>query len=60
MYTSVVGEISEAFSLNAEDFQKKYGTLKPSKEDENVLFYCKAGVRSRTAMETVHQLGYTK
>lgn len=57
---SVVGEVSEAFSLDTEDFQRKYGTSKPSPEDDNILFYCLAGVRSRTAMEAVHQLGYTK
>ena len=46
--------------MTAEDFLQKYGAPKPSEEDTNIVFHCRAGVRSLDAMETAHQLGYKK
>jgi len=46
--------------MSPEDFHQKYGARKPSKEDSNIVFHCRAGVRSLEAMETAHQLGYKK
>lgn len=34
--------------MNEEDFETKFGFPRPSEKDE-VIFYCKAGVRSRQA-----------
>ena len=56
----IVGEVESALKMTAEDFLKKYGAPKPSEEDTNIVFHCRAGVRSLDAMETAHQLGYKK
>lgn len=56
----VVGEVEEAFKLSPQLFFDKYGGPMPTKEDTNIVFHCRAGVRSRTAMTAVHQLGYSK
>ena len=56
----VVGEVESALKMTAEDFLRKYGAPKPSEEDTNIVFHCRAGVRSLDAMETAHQLGYKK
>lgn len=55
-----MGEIEEAFKLSPEAFRERYGAVKPSMEDSNIVFHCRAGIRSRTAMTTVHELGYSK
>ena len=61
MYFSlIVGEVEEAFKLSPEAFRERYGAVKPSKEDGNIVFSCRAGIRSRTAMTTAHELGYRK
>lgn len=38
----------DAFFMPAEDFETKFGFPRPTEQDE-VIFYCKAGVRSRQA-----------
>ena len=58
--SSTVGEVESALNMSPEDFHQKYGAQKPSKEDSNIVFHCRAGVRSLEAMETAHQLGYKK
>lgn len=58
--SSTVGEVESALNMSPEDFHQKYGARKPSKKDSNIVFHCRAGVRSLEAMETAHQLGYKK
>lgn len=41
-------------------FEEEYNVKKPDKNDANIVFHCLAGIRSRAAMEAVHQIGYTK
>lgn len=53
-------DVATAFSLPAEKFRVKYGTTKPSEADTNVVFSCLGGVRSRMAMESVHEVGFPK
>ena len=60
IFLFIVGEVETALKMTAEDFLKKYGAPKPSEEDTNIVFHCRAGVRSLDAMETAHQLGYKK
>ena len=55
-----VGEVDTALGMFPEAFQQKYGVPKPSKEDDNIVFQCRSGVRSLSAMETAHALGYKK
>lgn len=47
----------DALFLPADDFQDKFGVPKPEAGTE-VVFYCKAGVRSKAAAELARQLGY--
>ena len=46
--------------MDAETFQKIYKAKKPDKSDSNIVFHCKAGIRSKAALEAVQQIGYKK
>ncbi|KAI1330840.1 Rhodanese-like domain-containing protein [Xylariaceae sp. FL0255] len=48
----------DAFHLSAEEFEDRFGFAQPEKEDE-VVFYCKAGVRSRAAAGIAREAGWT-
>lgn len=41
-------------------FEQKYGIRKPSADDENIVFHCLGGVRSRKAVNLAHSLGYDR
>lgn len=45
---------ADGFFLPAEEFEERFGFEKPGSEDE-VIFYCKAGVRSRAAARLAGQ-----
>ena len=45
--------------LPAEDFEEKFGWEKPKSSDE-LVFYCKAGVRSRAAAGIARMAGWTQ
>jgi rhodanese-related sulfurtransferase len=47
----------DAFFLPAEEFEERFGWQKPGQNDE-VIFYCKAGVRSRAAAQLASQAGF--
>ncbi|ORY85583.1 Rhodanese-like domain-containing protein [Protomyces lactucae-debilis] len=53
-----VKSLQEALSLDAPDFKSKFGIAKPSKEQDEVIFYCRSGVRSTAAAEIAEKLGY--
>eukprot|EP00731_Ephydatia_muelleri_P030396 Em0021g919a len=55
-----LAEVEEAFRMTPDEFLEKYKCRKPSKEDSNIVFHCRKGVRSLKALNTAHQLGYTK
>ena len=46
--------------MDQQEFEDEYGVQKPDKSDANIVFHCLAGIRSKAAMEAVHQIGYTK
>ena len=46
--------------MDPDEFEAQYKVNQPKKNDNNIVFHCLAGVRSRAAMEAVHQIGYTK
>jgi len=48
----------EAFFLPAEEFEDRFGFERPGK-DQEVVFYCKSGVRSRAAAELARRAGWT-
>lgn len=48
----------DALFLPAEEFEDRFGFSKPDM-DKEVVFYCKAGVRSSAAAQLAQQSGYT-
>ncbi|EDV21911.1 uncharacterized protein TRIADDRAFT_17427, partial [Trichoplax adhaerens] len=55
-----LGQLVEALSIHDEDFAIRYGVAQPDKENTNLVFYCKGGVRSNHAMKTAISLGYNR
>ncbi|XP_013388926.1 thiosulfate:glutathione sulfurtransferase-like isoform X2 [Lingula anatina] len=55
-----LGEIKAAFEMPPHKFEALYKAEQPEPEDDNIVFYCRSGVRSRNAMNTVHELGFGK
>ena len=49
----------DALFLNEEEFEDRFGMQKPDVKQE-VVFYCKAGVRSKAAAQLAGRNGYTK
>ncbi|KAI9655579.1 MAG: hypothetical protein M1821_005372 [Bathelium mastoideum] len=49
----------DALFLSPEDFEDRFGFQKPTPEKE-LVFYCKAGVRSSAAAQLAQQQGYEK
>lgn len=47
----------ESFFVTAEEFVDRFGFERPSK-DQEVIFYCKSGVRSRAAAALARQAGW--
>lgn len=43
--------------LSAEEFEDRFGRPRPGKDDE-VIFYCRSGVRSKAAAELAKQAGF--
>lgn len=56
---SSVGDIPAALSLSDKQFKTKYQRNKPDFSDE-IIFHCKAGIRSENAAIAAIKLGYTK
>lgn len=55
-----LGEISEAFNLPDDEFEKKYGAPKPPKDADNLVVYCRSGVRAMSGCEELSKLGFDK
>jgi len=49
----------DSWFISAEEFEDRYGFERPGKDVE-VVFFCKAGVRSKTAAELARQAGWGK
>jgi rhodanese-related sulfurtransferase len=52
-----ISSAGDGFFLPADEFEDRYGFQRPTDEDE-VIFYCKAGVRSRAAARLAQQAGF--
>ena len=57
MLLFIVSEIREAFELSDDEFKSRYGITKPVPRDLVVL-HCLGGVRSRKALDILHEEGY--
>ncbi|KAK1641194.1 Rhodanese-like domain-containing protein [Colletotrichum phormii] len=54
-----VATAPESFLIAEEDFEDRYGYPRPKKDTE-LVFYCKAGVRSRALATLARDAGWTK
>ena len=51
--------LPSSLHLNAEDFENKFGFKKP-KRQQDIIFYCRSGVRAATAGDIAQKNGYEK
>ena len=49
----------DSFHISEEEFEDRFGYPRPDK-DQEVVFYCKAGVRSRAAAGLARDAGWSK
>ncbi|OIW32145.1 Rhodanese-like protein [Coniochaeta ligniaria NRRL 30616] len=54
-----INSAPDSFHITPEEFEDRFGFPRPAK-DADVVFYCKAGVRSRGAAGIARDAGYTK
>ena len=54
-----LSSFEQSLKLPDDDFKRKFNFDKPAKDDE-VVFYCRAGVRSTSASDIAEKLGYGK
>lgn len=52
-----ISSAGDSFFLPADEFQERFGIARPG-DDDHVIFYCKAGVRSRAAAALARQAGF--
>lgn len=61
MFTFIlVGELENELNSQAEAFEEKYKVPKPNKENDEIVFSCLRGNRSRKAAEIAFKLDYKK
>lgn len=53
-----LGELTEAFNLPDDEFERKYGAPKPPKDADNLVVYCRSGVRAAAGCEELGKLGF--
>lgn len=51
--------LEKALQMDDVAFKQKYGFEKPAKDNCNLVFHCKSGVRSQRAVDSAKELGYT-
>jgi rhodanese-related sulfurtransferase len=54
-----LSDLPTALRMTGEKFKEKYGFEKPT-SDQEVVFYCRSGMRSSTASDVALRNGYTK
>lgn len=55
-----VGELENGLNLPTYKFEEKYKSPKPDKKNDEIVFTCARGNRSRRAAEIASQLDYKK
>jgi thiosulfate:glutathione sulfurtransferase len=51
--------LSEALHMDGQMFKEKHGFRKPA-YDQEIVFYCRSGMRSSTASDVARRNGYTR
>lgn len=55
-----LGQLEESLNLPPQQFQLHFKVKAPEKEDNNIVFHCRSGKRSLSALEIAHRLGFSK
>ncbi|KAI0161765.1 Rhodanese-like protein [Hypoxylon sp. FL1284] len=55
-----VASAPDAFHVAADEFEARYGVPRPDPAADELVFYCKAGVRSRAAATLARQAGFRR
>ncbi|KAK8051052.1 rhodanese domain-containing protein [Apiospora rasikravindrae] len=50
----------DSFHISEEEFEDRFGFARPRPHEDEVVFYCKAGVRSRAAAGIAREAGWKK
>ncbi|KAM8823395.1 thiosulfate:glutathione sulfurtransferase [Spinachia spinachia] len=53
-----LGTLEESLKLPPEHFQQIFQVKAPGKDDDNIVFHCKTGVRSSRALDIALKLGF--
>ncbi|GAA6214981.1 thiosulfate sulfurtransferase/rhodanese-like domain-containing protein 1 [Lates japonicus] len=52
--------LEESLKLPPESFEQKFQVEAPEKDDDNIVFHCRSGKRSATALDIAHKLGFSR
>ncbi|KAI9310990.1 heat shock protein 67B2, partial [Dichotomocladium elegans] len=52
-----LSQFQSAWSLSPEEFKQTVGFDKPT-DDSKVILYCQAGIRSKSALDFLREIGY--
>lgn len=52
--------LEESLKLPPERFQQRFDVKAPGKDDNNIVFHCRSGNRSSTALDIARQLGFSR
>ncbi|XP_034025341.1 thiosulfate:glutathione sulfurtransferase [Thalassophryne amazonica] len=52
--------LEESLKLIPEHFQHKFHVNAPKKDDQDIVFQCRTGIRSAKALDIAYQLGYSR
>lgn len=55
-----VDNLEESLKLSPEHFEQRFEVKAPGKDDDNIVFHCRSGKRSATALGIAYQLGFSK
>lgn len=55
-----LGDLELSLKLPSETFEQRFGVNAPGKEDDNIVFSCRSGVRSGQALGIARLLGFSK
>ncbi|XP_041670264.1 thiosulfate:glutathione sulfurtransferase [Cheilinus undulatus] len=55
-----LGTLEESLKLSSQRFELKFHVRAPGKDDNNIVFYCRSGNRSHTALIIARQLGFRR
>ncbi|XP_056290023.1 thiosulfate:glutathione sulfurtransferase isoform X1 [Pseudoliparis swirei] len=55
-----LGILEESLKLSPEHFQQIFAVKTPGKDDQNIVFHCRSGIRSLKALDIARQLGFSR